>query len=129
MSFGGIKITAADRNFSKALRMAHPICEICGWREANQLMHIKGRGNHSTRYSVDNALAGCFTCHRWQEQNGLDFSDWFNDKWPGRKDRIDLKARGYLKNNAFNRKLISAHYRAQIKLLEANPDHPLESWN
>lgn len=129
MSFGGIKRTAADKNFSKALRLAHPICQICGWRESTQVMHIKTRANHATRYCVDNCLAGCFTCHRWQEQNGLDFSDWFNNEWPGRKSRIDLKARGVLKNNAFNRKLVSAHYRAQIKLMTEDPDHKLESWN
>ena len=125
----GIKRTAADKNFSTALRMAHPVCEVCGWRESTQVMHIKTRRVHATRYSVDNCLAGCFTCHRWQEQNGLDFAEWFNKQFPGRRDRIDLKARGIFKNTKENRAFVSAHYLNQIKLLKADPCHKLESWN
>lgn len=125
----GIKTTAADKWFSKALRQAFPICEMCGWRESTQLCHIKGRRTNATRYAVDNALAGCFKCHQWMGENPLDFGTWLDSTHPGRRDRIDLKARGILKNTAENRKLVAAHYRSEYHLLMEDPGHTLESWN
>jgi hypothetical protein len=124
-----IKLTEADKQFSLALRARYPICQMCYKQPATQLCHIKGRRTHATRYSVTNALSGCFTCHQWMGENPLDFNDWLEYQHPGRKDRIYLLAQGYFKNNAFNRKLVAKHYREQHKLILANPDHPLESWN
>lgn len=128
-SRGGIKRTAADEWFSKAVRLAQDhICERC-YKAANQVAHVKGRRCNATRYSVDNALAFCNDCHRWQESEPLEFNDWFESRFPGRKDRIYLKARGTLKNNADTRKLVSAHYRAEYRRMEATGDRRLESWN
>jgi len=40
------------------------------------------------RWDMDNCLAFCSTCHRWQTENPLEFNDWFEAKFPGRKQKL-----------------------------------------
>lgn len=128
-SRGGIKRTQADVWFSKAVRLANDnTCVRCR-RPSTELAHIKGRRNHSTRYAVVNGLCFCHSCHRWSEENSIDFIDWLNAVYPGRKDLIQFKARGILKNTEYNRKLISKHYRVEYRRMDETGARNLESWN
>lgn len=128
-SRGGIKRTAADKWFSLAVRLScDNLCQRCQ-RPATELAHIKGRRVYATRWAVDNGLSFCHGCHKWSEENPIDFVGWLDVKFPGRKERIQLKARGILKNNEMNRKLISTHYREEFRRMERTGERNLESWN
>lgn len=127
-SRGAIKRTEADKWFSKAVRLSHDdLCERCR-RPATELAHIKGRRDTSTRYLVCNGLSFCHSCHKWSEENPLDFVDWLEVAYPGRKLKIQIAAQGTLKNTAFNRKLISKHYRDEYRRMQETGDRDLKSW-
>ena len=62
-------------------------------------------------------------------QHPLDFMDWIDCEWPGRKQMLQIKKRGILKNNASNRKLISDHYRKEFNRMVKEDDTSFEGWN
>ena len=74
-------------------------------------------------------VAMCRGCHDHTGQHPVDFIEWINLKWPGRKDRLMIKKRGILKNTAFNRKLISDHYRKEYHRMVKDNDNEFEGWN
>lgn len=43
---------------------------------------------------LDNIIRLCFRCHfHWWHKNPLEAGDWFDEKWPGRKERLYENAR------------------------------------
>ncbi len=138
MAWGGIKISAADRWFSKAVRLSHNYtCERCGrvggptkddYRMQN--CHIIGRRNNAVRFSTANTLCMCILCHDDTGDNVREFKAWIAEKYGQQRiDRIDFLARGILKPTKFNLKQVSDHYRKEFKRMESTGDRDLESWN
>ena len=125
-----IKRTNADIWASKAVRLRDGACVHCGNTETMQAMHIYTRKNKATRYSLDNLLTGCYACHRMFTENPITFSD-FCDMYlgTGHMDILREKARAKLKVSAELRAEVAAHYRAEIKRKELDPEYEMVSWN
>ncbi len=69
-------------------------CERCGGINLLCASHIKSKGTYrSLEYDPDNLKCLCYRCHiHWWHKEPTDAIDWLKDKWPGRKERLDLKA-------------------------------------
>ena len=127
---GGIKRYAADKIFSKVVReRAGNLCEICQRRQATDCAHIQGRAKIATRWSLDNALGLCKHCHDHTGMNPITFIDWLDLHHPGRRELIQIKLQGKLTNNAQTRKLVAAHYRAELIRMRDEPGYMPKSWN
>ncbi len=127
---GGIKRYSADRIFSEVVReRANHLCEICQRRPATDCAHIQGRAKIATRWSLDNALGLCRHCHDHTGQNPLTLVDWLDIHHPGRRTLIQIKLQGKLTNNPQTRKLITAHYKAELAKMRENGDYRPISWN
>ena len=125
-----IKRTNADIWCSKAVRLRDGACVRCGNTETNQAMHIYGRRNKAVRYSLDNLLTGCYTCHRQFGESPVMFTDFCNQHLgEGHMEILREKSRGILKENKAVRDEIAKHYREQIKLKEQDPDYVMISYN
>ena len=70
-----IRISALDALFSRYIRTrAGWRCEVCGKSylpptQGLHCAHIFSRGKKSIRFDPDNAIALCFSCHRWADQH------------------------------------------------------------
>ncbi len=138
MAWGGIKITSADRWFSKAVRLSNDwTCERCGMKggptrddKMLQNCHIIGRRNNATRFSAWNTVCLCINCHRHTGENVREFKAWVAKKYgQSRIDKIDFLARGILKPSKENLKMISDHYRNEFNRMTETGDRTLKSWN
>jgi hypothetical protein len=91
-------------NYIKA--RAEWCCERCGkyWppgvkcETMNRLTsaHVKTKGRYGLiRFEPDNLMALCWLpCHdSWWHKDPADAMRWFNAKWPGRLERIEIAAR------------------------------------
>lgn len=75
-----------------------------------------------------NALCLCNPCHRHFTANPLDFHAWLEGHLgKGHMDILNEKRRGIFKTTKQSRKEIAAHYREQIRLMEAGA-HDLVSY-
>src|ERR1700751_5540242 len=76
-----------------ALCRSKGYCERCGNREQAQIQwcHVSSRQYLSTRWDPDNYLAMCASCHFWQHKNPTLWTEWFNEKFPGRMKRLHEK--------------------------------------
>lgn len=125
----GIKRTTADAMFSDAVRLAAGnTCERCKRVGRMECAHLFGRRIAVLRWDTLNALCLCHTCHREFTENPKTFTDWVDSKFPSLWEMLHEKRQGFLKNNEATRKEVAAHYRQQIKKLESDPTHRLESW-
>lgn len=129
-SIMAIKRDQADIWCSKAVRLRDGHCLRCGNTETLQAMHLVGRRNKVTRYSLDNLLTGCAACHRWLTENPIEAYHWYEMVLgSGHMEILREKSRGILKTNEKLRKEIAAHYREEFRKKEKNPDHTIVSWN
>jgi phage anti-repressor protein len=134
MSWGGIKRTAADIEFSKAIRLASEYCERCG-APADDCSHYFGRRKNSTRYAVENCSALCRGCHNFFGEHPHDHHAFMVKKLgEGGYDLLVEKARSICKVSKKDRAAIARHYRLQqqnIKDRRANGETgilPIESY-
>ncbi len=126
---GRIRRWAADDWFSKCIReRAGHECEHCH-KPATDCAHIAGRSDFTVRWCTLNAVALCRHCHDQFGKQPIDFIDWIDSQWPDRRQGIQIRRQGRLKNSARNRQLVSDHYRSQYRAMQADPSHQLESWN
>jgi len=80
----GIKITAADKEFSLCVRESSDWhCQRCqrqydypGNTRGLHCSHFYGRGNWSVRFCPDNAFAHCHGCHQYLSANPALFDQW-----------------------------------------------------
>lgn len=76
-----IKVTGLDVLFSKFIRLrAHGICERCGANKRLQCSHFHGRRKRTVRWNEDNAVALCFSCHRFFTENPLAHTEFFRER-------------------------------------------------
>lgn len=125
-----MKREACDVHFSKAVRHRdHNRCVYC-FGEGTDCAHIYGRAKKSVRWSLDNAVCLCRYHHRYFTANPVEFTDFLTNTWGhGHMDLLREKANQIYKTTKELRKEISAHYREQLKLAEADPNYEIVSWN
>lgn len=84
-----VKIRKEDRVFSLLVReRVNWHCESCGAnhyenRQTLQCAHLESRRHTGTRLHPRNAVALCFTCHRYFTEHPFDWTDWCRDKFGG----------------------------------------------
>jgi len=77
-------IKILDREYSVLVR-SKGFCEKCGKEEGLQCCHIIPRTNMTLRWDIFNAISMCMRCHLfWQHKNPLEFTEWFEKKYPAR---------------------------------------------
>ena len=101
----GIKVTAADRWFSLAIReaanwtcassgMVDPEAQAKGSSKRLECCHFFGRRNKGTRWHVDNVVCLSHSEHRRFTENPADFTLWYQDYLgAGRYEMLLAKAR------------------------------------
>ena len=131
-----IKRDQADKWFSDVVRAkANWCCESCGKEFGGRssglhCAHIYGRANKSTRWSLDNAVSLCYTCHRTYTEHPLDFKSWLDTYLGGGAlDRLTEKRRAVLKTNKALREQISAHYKAEYDKMQSDDGYEPVSYN
>jgi len=125
-----IQRTSADIWFSRVVRGRDKACMRCGSTENGQAMHVVGRRSKILRWSLDNAVQGCASCHRWYTENPIHFISELTAMWgEGHMAILREKARGHMKTNAKLRREISTHYREQYKLMQEDESYEPISWN
>lgn len=119
-----IRRDAADDWCSKVVRARDKACVRCGSTENGQACHIYGRRAKILRYDLMNLLRGCGSCHRRWTENPIEFAD-FCDMYLGEAHMEILreKSRGILKTTRALRKEVAAHYRAEYRKMEEDPDY------
>lgn len=63
-------------------------CQVCGFQGEGQSHHVYGRVG-KLKYMIDNGIYLCGTCHGRAHDNVKGFREWFEGKYPERKERID----------------------------------------
>ena len=112
MSFGKVKIDAADKYFSLYIRTrANWTCERCGKyyappTAALHCSHFIGRSKENTRFDPDNASAHCYGCHQWFTSHPQEHMAWKLEKVGQKKiDELILKSNLYCKKDRVSEKL------------------------
>ena len=128
----GIKREACDKWFSDVVRLkANHVCESCGVSGVGMdCAHIYGRRAKSVRWSLDNAVCLCRTCHRKFTENPLDFTHWLNGYLgEGHMQILNEKRNVLMKTNKSLRKEISKHYREEHKKMVEDEHYSPVSYN
>jgi hypothetical protein len=122
---GGVKVTPADKYFSKCVRArAGYCCERCGKQhETNSqglhASHHHRRGQWGVRFDPMNAEALCYGCHSHyggtQERMNQVLTDWEQDVLRERKEDIRM-AKLYRRTQG--KGAISKHYKAELERIE-----------
>lgn len=126
---GAIKITPADKWFSKCIRVrAGWTCQRCGTNHAHNTRaldcsHFIGRGNWSVRFDPDNAIALCTACHFRLGGNPVEHKAFIRDllgetRYDLLVERSEDRARGRDYRKTKGKGAISAHYKDQFEKLE-----------
>jgi len=75
-----VKLDKRDKLFSVLVREgAAQRCEACGATEALTCSHHVSRKYMALRWSPDNAVCHCFSCHRIFTDNPLKHADWIRE--------------------------------------------------
>lgn len=126
MSFGTIRRDPADVLFSKCVReRTNWTCESCHkqFQHGAQNLHCShlfSRRHMSTRYSPENAFAHCFSCHQRLGSDPVSFAQWAEAKMgPAKVKALHTKAHLTLKLSKVDKAYIAAHYRGELKRLNA----------
>lgn len=130
-----IKTKPADQAFSRCVRTAaNWTCERCGSVHEKGSMglhcsHIFSRRHRTIRWSKDNVQALCFSCHQWFGGNPADSGYWVTELLgAGHMDLLREKKDSKQRVSKQEEKDIAAHYRAELKRLEAGEITDFESW-
>lgn len=79
-----------DLLFSKIVRN-RGVCDKCGNTTGLQCAHIISRNFSATRHDLDNALCLCSGCHMFWHHEPIEATRWFENKYPGRYDKLNFK--------------------------------------
>lgn len=78
------KIGKLDKAFSLLIRTRdNYTCRRCGRSKPDvriECSHTFSRRHRSTRWDTGNALALCFSCHRWWHENPVDAVEWMRKR-------------------------------------------------
>ncbi len=123
----GLKITPADRWFSKCIREASDwTCVVClkKYPENSQALHCShyfSRRHNSIRHDPENAVSMCFGCHSRLGGDPDDFRSWM--VFHSGEDLVtNLRAKrndtALAKLVKKNQKLIATHFQAEYARLK-----------
>ena len=127
-----VKRERCDKWFSDVVRQkAGFVCEHCGAKDVGMdCAHIYGRRAKSVRWSLDNALCLCRTCHRIFTENPLDFTHWLESHLgEGHMEILKEKRNLLLETNQALRKEIATHYRLEHKKMLEDETYQPVSYN
>ena len=92
--------------------------------------HIFGRAAKSVRWSLDNAVCMCHSCHRKYTENPLEFTDWLETYLgKGHLEILREKWNVKMQTNKALRSEISKHYREEFKKMERDELYQPISYN
>jgi hypothetical protein len=130
-----MKTSTADSYFSKCIRASNNyVCVRCStqYDKSSQGLHCShnfSRRHRAIRWCKENALPMCYGCHQWFGGNPADSGAWLTDMLgEGVIDILREKMRSKVKVPKSEEALIAKHYREQLKLIEADSNHELESY-
>ena len=73
---------------------ASGICAKCGNPRMLQSAHVLSKGPQSRlRFEPDNLMPLCGGCHLYWHQRPKEALEWFDEKYPGRYERLQIAAR------------------------------------
>ena len=131
-----LKRDPADKWFSDVVRAkANWSCECCGKSYGGRstglhCAHIYGRANKSTRWSLDNALSLCYSCHQHYGANPVAFTEWLTSYLgKGHMDLLVEKKNSVMKTNDALRKEIARHYKEEYEKCAEDPFYRPISFN
>ncbi len=126
----GIRRTTADAAFSDCVRTRDKwTCQRCRKVYPKQsgglhCAHVVTRRNAALRYDLQNAIAMCFSCHRWFDGEILESADWFRERFGDDRAEYLLKQkRVVVRHNEVMRKAVAKHYRGEMASLSCRPEH------
>ena len=95
------EITKLDKKFREVINERDKgICQLCSG-PGNNVHHVVGRRNRSTRWLVDNGLLLCSGCHTFRtnsfHQDPLETISWFKENYPERYQAINERKNKILK--------------------------------
>lgn len=98
-----IRRSKADALFSAYIRKRDGHCRVCGATTNLEAAHIYSRRHWSTRHCPSNAIALCFTHHRYFTENPLEFSRWCDGEF-GREamDKLFIRAHTTAKKSKYD---------------------------
>lgn len=71
----------------------HERCVRCGRTERLNVHHLYRKGRYTRlRHDLDNVITLCFYHHQEAHRDGLEFSEWFKEKYPKRADYLRLRS-------------------------------------
>lgn len=120
-------ITPLDRLFSQYIRMRAIErvggCERCltpkeSWKEL-QCCHCHGRGKKSVRWDEDNAIGGCFGCHRVLDSQLTEKEDLFRRLLGDGYDLLKSRMRQTWPRP--DKKMLTIYYKKRITELTETP--------
>lgn len=122
-----IKRDVCDDLFSKLVRERSGwCCDACGkfYPAGNRMglhcSHYFGRRYKGTRWHPDNAWSHCYGCHSKFEGDPYMFTRWVTERLgEGRVEILREKAYAVKKLSASDKKEMAAHFRQELKRLEA----------
>lgn len=123
-----VKIDKLDTLFSRYIRtraggrcqINAPKCRGSVGFKSLDTCHFHGRRKRSVRWNEDNAVAGCFTCHRYLDENPLFAVEFFKNRLGQKKfDLLNIQANMPQK---VDRKAVELYLRQKISELEEHDD-------
>jgi hypothetical protein len=127
----GIKIMAADKYFSLAIRHRdNHQCQYCwGLDGKMECAHIHSRRHRRIRWDATNAVTLCNTHHRYFTEEPFAWVKWLTDTYgEGYLDILLEKRNTIMKSDKTLRAEIAKHYREELKRMERDNTRDLVSW-
>lgn len=125
-----MKILACDTQFSLAVRARdNYTCQRCGKVGRVECSHVYSRRHRTIRWDMMNAKALCNGCHTVWHSNPIDSFIWFESKYG--IDHVEIlreKMNHKIKVPKSEEKEIAAHYRAELKKLDADSSYQIVSY-
>jgi hypothetical protein len=78
----------ADTVTSQVVRERDRGCVRCGSAGPLDAAHVLVRGNHYTRFELENLRSLCRTCHEEMGRNPLRWRQFIDERYPGTWDRM-----------------------------------------
>lgn len=119
-----VKIKPADQYFSKCVReAADNTCETCGKTGRMEASHVYSRRHRTIRWDTMNIMCQCNGCHRKWHESPLKSFEWFEETYgSGRVELLREKMNSKVKVTQNEERLISKHYREQLKIIQEQRD-------
>lgn len=117
-------VKEADKWFSLYIRerdnKKYGVCVICGSQPIEHAFHWVGRQHHSTRFNEFNACGSCAGCNLNMKYDPAKFYIWFQNKHPGRLERLVKLSKLTKKIDRYKLLKIIEKYKRRYNSLKTN---------